>query len=296
MEIAVVALLIVAGVALALRVFLPTAESPAPRSQEPSDGDDTADYSSPDEPDGRARLSADGITFVAGTSYRQRALRELMGGRVATDGDYDDAVPVEAVLVPEPGNPYDVNAVRVDVDGVKVGYLSGGNAERQRPVLDRLWSQRGALGVCPGRIIGGGDRYYGVRLHVNTQSSRPVLVNSADGLTMVEPYRMVSVTRTKEHQGVLERAVGEVDADEGGMYPRVVCGLSTGVVAGGKYAGEPCIAVLVDGETVGELTAKMSARHMPLLEDRSVRVGCEGLVRRRREDGRLELKVMLPEP
>jgi len=53
---------------------------------------------------------------VAGESHYQDALRAISGqGEIRHD--------TEARLIPEPDNPHDANAVRVEIDGAKVGYL-----------------------------------------------------------------------------------------------------------------------------------------------------------------------------
>lgn len=78
----------------------------------------------------------------------------MVGGRERWRGagsDLEGAIPVEAFLVPEPRNPYwRGHAVRVDVNGSKVGYLPSDEAARYRPVLDKLWRRQGALGTCRG--------------------------------------------------------------------------------------------------------------------------------------------------
>jgi len=73
---------------------------------------------------------------------------------------FDEHLPVTAVLVPEPKNPHDGNAVRVDVlvDGqsLKVGYLSRENAKSYQLHLVELQRQ-GKVGMCPARVTGGGS-------------------------------------------------------------------------------------------------------------------------------------------
>jgi hypothetical protein len=61
-------------------------------------------------------------------------------------------------LVPETDNPYDVNAVSVWVDGLKVGYLSRDDARRYRPGLLALQREYGMPIALPGVIVGGGMR------------------------------------------------------------------------------------------------------------------------------------------
>jgi hypothetical protein len=65
-------------------------------------------------------------------------------------------VDVYAVLVAEADNPYDANAVSVWVEGLKVGYLSRGDAQRYRPGLLALQHKNGKPVALPGVITGGG--------------------------------------------------------------------------------------------------------------------------------------------
>jgi hypothetical protein len=62
---------------------------------------------------------------VAGESQYQESLRQICGRKG------NEAIRLEgkkARLVPEPDNPHDSCAVRVEIDGMTVGYMSRGNA------------------------------------------------------------------------------------------------------------------------------------------------------------------------
>jgi hypothetical protein len=64
-----------------------------------------------------------------------------------------------AVLVLEPDNQFDRNAIRVLVDGRLVGYLSRDDAEVYLPGLIRLMgSCEGGYVALEGHVVGGGDR------------------------------------------------------------------------------------------------------------------------------------------
>ncbi len=62
---------------------------------------------------------------------------------------------VLALLVPEPKNPYDSNAVAVWVGGLKVGHLSREDAEVYQPAVIRLQREAGNPVALTGRIVGG---------------------------------------------------------------------------------------------------------------------------------------------
>lgn len=85
---------------------------------------------------------------IVGESNYQRALRSIAGpGEVEHE--------CTAHLVMEPDNRYDRNAVRVDIDGVRVGYL-----DRDAAVLYRRRLQAQGIGLvtveCGAKVFGGG--------------------------------------------------------------------------------------------------------------------------------------------
>lgn len=97
---------------------------------------------------------------IVGEASYQDALDHLAGGKT------DAGVHVQkwASLVMEKNNPFDPNAVRVDIDGQTVGYLSRAHAVRFRKTINR------SNCVCPALITGGWTRAgskgnYGVKLN-----------------------------------------------------------------------------------------------------------------------------------
>ena len=95
---------------------------------------------------------------VAGESHYQEALRAIAGdGEVRHD--------TEAHLIPEPENEYDPDAVRVEIDGSKVGYLPRDLAPAWGPRLAELASRR-RVGACEATIVGGADTALGVFLRL----------------------------------------------------------------------------------------------------------------------------------
>jgi len=97
-------------------------------------------------------LGGDDDLEVVGELAYQAALWRLSGGilgdRVRAD--------IDAVLVPEPSNPYDEDAIAVHIRGHVVGYLSRLNAQEHLPGLRRLMSFRGGYIALHGVIVGGG--------------------------------------------------------------------------------------------------------------------------------------------
>ena len=86
---------------------------------------------------------------IVGESYRQHILRQLW------DDGADDTF--TAIMIPENDNPHDRNAVRVDVEGRHVGYLSRETAKDYRAYMN---DQRCAV---PAHLVKGGpERTIGV--------------------------------------------------------------------------------------------------------------------------------------
>jgi hypothetical protein len=95
----------------------------------------------------------DDLEIVGEASY-QGALWTLCGGSRGNRIRHK----IIAVLVPEPGNPYDPNAISVHIDGNLVGYLARDVAVSYLPGLHSLMARCGGHVALEGVIVGGG--YY----------------------------------------------------------------------------------------------------------------------------------------
>lgn len=95
---------------------------------------------------------------IVGESHYQKALKSLTGDH----GDTSPNKKATAVLIPETGNPHDDKAVRVDIQGMTVGYLS---REDARSFRRRLGSKKlsGQITLCNAMIVGGFVMKNGVR-------------------------------------------------------------------------------------------------------------------------------------
>ncbi len=93
-----------------------------------------------------------GYLGIKGESQYQPALQ-----RIARSG-----LICQATLIPEPDNPFDVNAVVVKINNETVGYLSRSDARRYQRRLLALTE----LHHCPAKLIGGTREkpYFGVLL------------------------------------------------------------------------------------------------------------------------------------
>jgi hypothetical protein len=95
----------------------------------------------------------DDLEIVGELAY-QDVLWRLCGGTIGDRIRCD----IVAVLVPEPMNPYDANAIAVQIGGRTVGYLSRATAQEYLPGLKQVMSARGGYVALRGVIVGGG--YY----------------------------------------------------------------------------------------------------------------------------------------
>jgi hypothetical protein len=212
----------------------------------------------------RRRLSAQGRVTVVGESHYQPALRRAAHG-VCAGTDFGQHLPVVATLVPEPDNPHDPYAVRVDVvtggRAETVGYLPRYTARTyQRPLL--ALRDHGSIGTCPGRITGGGaGRSYGIYLHL-AEPEALLFENLVGDIHLFEPARRVTVTREENHQDTLARY-----HRIGLLGTLVVAELASSTVSRGKHKGAYAVEVRLDGERVGELTAAMSSRYQGMVVD-----------------------------
>jgi len=96
---------------------------------------------------------------VVGESRHQDVLWRTVGGQRSDRVRYE----THAVLMPEPDNPVDPNAIQVLVAGNLVGYLSRHDAVAYRPGLVRLMSDSvNGLVALNATIVGGGQRPDGI--------------------------------------------------------------------------------------------------------------------------------------
>ena len=104
---------------------------------------------------------------AVGESKYQESLEAICGGRSEDGADCF----IDAVLIHEDDNPYDSEAVRIDVAGSTVGYLSRKHAREYRLQMART-GHAGDAASCAARIRGGWDRGdgdagpFGIRLDI----------------------------------------------------------------------------------------------------------------------------------
>lgn len=96
---------------------------------------------------------------VVGESHYQQHLWRLVGGK-------QDGVrhPVVAVLLPEPSNKYDANAIQVQIDGGVVGYLGRDDAADYVDRVNEIMRATGQAVALEGTVVGGSSNMLGVFL------------------------------------------------------------------------------------------------------------------------------------
>ena len=106
---------------------------------------------------------------IVGESHYQDALEKICGGR-SEDGAEEQ---VEATLYLEDENKFDSKAVRVDIQGKTVGYLSRDDARSYRRQLASAGHPK-LIGRCDALIVGGWKRGSRDKGHFGAKLDLPV--------------------------------------------------------------------------------------------------------------------------
>lgn len=210
---------------------------------------------------------SDGRVPIVGESYYQPALLRAAAGRVATP-EFETHIPARAVLIPEPRNPHDANAVRIDVvtpAGLETaGYLARPIAAKYQPGLLALGP--GHLVTCEARITGGGHgRFHGCYLYLGPPElsvRRPATASSGSRHQVsLAPEKTCTVTGEEHHQKHLNAVLDGREAPV-----TTVAELGWCRIESGKHAGLPAIEVRVAGGRAGQLTRAMTERYASRVE------------------------------
>jgi hypothetical protein len=97
-------------------------------------------------------LCGDGHCAVVGESHYQEALKAT--SRICTAGD-EGRPTFTAVLVAEPHNQYDLNAIAIYSPAGQVGYLSRDDAVDYKEVLAEVRERGYQAGACRAHLVGG---------------------------------------------------------------------------------------------------------------------------------------------
>lgn len=219
--------------------------------------------------------------FVVGEAHYQANIEAVAGGRTELGPSTQY---VTAMLVAEPTNRYDRDAVRVEVGGLCVGYIARDGTMEFHPILRQL-AGAGRPATCRARLTGGWDRGGGDVGHFG------VVLEVRDGLRLVEdgppmlPFGRgrVSLVGEEACQEVLEALLRGTDRAE--------------VIALVRDDGVAVTATVGD-DTIGRLTPAMAARYRPWLAEYAsagyVDPRCEARVIRSKKKVEAFLKLAKP--
>ena len=181
----------------------------------------------------------------------------------------------QALLIPEPKNQHDRNAVKIVIRGHHVGYLSKEDAPLYQPMFVRLLGQ-GLQPVAPARIWAseyqewtGTDRrgrdLYATRLNANVTVALdephlcvPVNLPPTSAHALLPFGGAIQVKGEEEHQSALARYLHP--AGEQWAYATLAP-----VERTSARTSKQVVEVLLDGAVVGELTPAMSAEFLPII-------------------------------
>lgn len=209
---------------------------------------------------------------VKGSHHYLPAVKELFVHGVPEDGE---TVEVRAVLVPEPSNPKDPGAVRVEVDGKTVGYLSKEDARTYRAPIARI-VERDEMPRVRGNVWAGRAYDYELDLEEGT-TSRSDEIHAYVRLSLPEAHLWEPINSAPSGPTAQLPGGGSVQVTsdpEGQQY------LSRMVRAEGEHwvfatlhpveqtlarSTKTLVEVRVDGHPVGRMTPRMSGEFLPVL-------------------------------
>lgn len=180
---------------------------------------------------------------VVGEQHHQDALETLAAGRNAFG---TRRRLLTAVLVREPDNEYDPNAVRVEAAGATLGHLSRDDAPRFHAIIDRL-ARAGMPATCRAMLTGGWDRSRADRGFIGLKiftGRRPATWNGRVAFLPVVPWHEGHIVESHRggpgFDGLARRPVVTL-ADTGAG----VVGVSIGGSTFGRIPGRPDIAAYI---------------------------------------------------
>lgn len=226
---------------------------------------------------------------VVGESHHESEIRSLFPASLPSEGGH--SVETTAILVPEPKNQFDTNAVAVHVEGKHVGYLAREDSAKYAPMLSALIGQ----GLQPqvgcsiwgyeyedyaGTDRRGRDVYKkGFRASVRVVLDEPHLCVPSNTPPRVPhvvlPYgNAVQVSGEENHLDAIRPVLGP----EGQRWVYVTLHPITEQLT---RSSRNVLEVRIDGNRIGQLTPKMSAEFLPavrLLEDLGYQATAKALV------------------
>ena len=209
---------------------------------------------------------------VVGESFHESEIRSLFPARI---GERGHELALRAALVPDPGNKYDRNAVKVMVSGQHVGHLAKDDAVKYQPVFNAL-VQQGFLPVTKCRIWGSEyDEMVGTDRR-GREITRPTFTCSVSlaldewylcvpvNKPPMQPHTMLphgpalQVRKEEDHQDTLRRYVSR----QGECW---AYGTLHALADNTTRTPKEIVEIRIDDQQVGELTPGMSAEYIPII-------------------------------
>jgi collagen type III alpha len=205
---------------------------------------------------------------VAGEQFRSKDIRRLFPARLPTSGM---EVVHHAYFVPEPTNTHDRNAVRVEVDGIQIGYLPAAVAGTYQPLFIGM-NREGVIPTTTCKIWGyesPASSASWILKGTEFEARARVVLDAPHMLVPATnpprvPYRLLphgsslQVRGEEAHLDVLTPLVGPV----GEAWVHGV--LRAQDSADGK--GKRTILIEVNGAIIGDLTPASSAHFLPVVD------------------------------
>ncbi|GAA0284475.1 HIRAN domain-containing protein [Cryptosporangium japonicum] len=191
---------------------------------------------------------------VAGETHHLAAIQGLFGGSIPDDGA---EMETPALLVPDPHNPHDRNAVEVRCRGALVGYLPREDAARYAPILTELVRQGWTPSVSASVWCGYGTGRVRLSLaepHMLVPLNLPPSANH----TVLPDGHAIQVTGEEQHLRDLApflRAEGEA-----WVYATL-----HELTEQRARSTRTVVEVRVDDQVVGTLTPRMSGELLPVV-------------------------------
>lgn len=195
---------------------------------------------------------------VAGEWYRAESLRTLFS-RHAKVSDSGAEIRLDAVLVPDPSNPFDRRAVAVFVDGLHVGYMERADATTYHDAIAGL--PGGELQVLSRQWLRGTAKDTWARVTLSLPKPEHLCCpnpEEADSVVL-SPGSTVQVTREKEHMEHLATLLSRFGSET------VVAASLRSVIEQRPRSAVEVVAVDIDGQQVGILSPTQTANFLPLV-------------------------------
>lgn len=195
---------------------------------------------------------------VAGEWYRAESLRTLFT-RHARVSDTGAEIRLDAVLVPDPSNPFDNHAVAVFVDGLHVGYMERSDAAKYHLVIAKL--PGGELAVPSRQWLRGNAQNTWARVTLSLPKPDHLRCpnSSADDSVILAPGATIQVTREEAHMEHLARLLSRYGSET------VVAASLRAVTEQRPRSTVEVVAVHIDGQQVGVLSPTQTANFLPLV-------------------------------